>query len=189
MKNDDRPMKRCKACNYLAYEDEIKGVCPACGLPDKVFEPYEKKSKGLRHTLLDIHIHSISLHIPQAVGPIIILLYISSILFSSLRTELYHPLKILVIFYPMAVLPALCSGLFDGNLRFKKITTPQLKKKLILASVVLVITTSMSVAAMFVDSFSANIHAIVLPAFVSLAIQGTLARIGIRLVECMVPGK
>jgi phage-related holin/ribosomal protein L37E len=185
----ERAMKRCKACNYFAYEDEIKGVCPACGLPDRVFEPYEKKATGLRHLILDIHFHSISLHIPQAVGPIIILLYLASIVLVSFRTDLYFLLKILVIVYPLAVVPALFSGLIDGNLRFKKVFTPILKKKLILAVIVLVITTSISVAAILADNFSANVHFIVLPAFISLAIQGTLARIGIRLVECMVPWK
>ena len=185
----DRAMKRCKACNYLAYEDEIKGVCPACGLPDRVFEPYEKKATGLRHLILDIHFHSIALHIPQAVGPIIILLYTASLFLVSFRTDLYYLLKILVIVYPLAVVPALISGLIDGNLRFKKVLTPILKKKLILALIVLLITASMSVAALFADNFSLNVHAIVLPAFLSLFIQGTLARMGIRLVECMIGGK
>lgn len=185
----DRKMKRCKACNYLAYEEEIEGVCPACGLPDRVFEPYEKKATGLRHLILDIHFHSIALHIPQAVGPIIILLYLSSFIFASFRTDIYYLLQILVVVYPFAVIPALFSGILDGNLRFKKVLTPILKKKLILAGIVMAITSSMAVSVFVVDSFAPNVHAIVIPAFLSLFIQGTLARIGIRLVECMIGGK
>ena len=31
---------RCKACGYVTREGKIKDVCPACGVPAKMFEPY-----------------------------------------------------------------------------------------------------------------------------------------------------
>ena len=31
----------CKPCGYVMKESELEDVCPACGLPKKVFEQYK----------------------------------------------------------------------------------------------------------------------------------------------------
>ena len=48
---------RCKACGYVTCEGKIKDVCPACGVPAKMFEPYtDPVSEKRRRFLASIFI-------------------------------------------------------------------------------------------------------------------------------------
>lgn len=179
---------RCKACGYIIRQGERTDRCPACGLPEKVLEPYQPKATGFRHLILDVHLHSIGLHIPQAIGPVFILLYLAHFLPLTFREELFPLMEAMAIAYPFAVLPAIITGLVDGKYRFKKTLTPILFRKLVLALFVLVITTGISAVTFIAEDFHSVIHAIALATAVSLFFQGLLARMGIRLVECMMPG-
>jgi hypothetical protein len=98
-------------------------------------------------------------------------------------------MRAMAVVYPLAVFPAIVSGLLDGKLRFKKIFTPLLIRKLILAFFVLVITSIISIVSFTTINFSGIIHYIAGATVVSLFFQGTLARMGIRMVNCMMPGK
>ena len=38
-----KELVRCRPCGYVMEKDKLGDVCPACGLPHKVFEPYREK--------------------------------------------------------------------------------------------------------------------------------------------------
>ena len=146
---------RCKACGYVTKEGRIKDVCPACGVPAKMFEPYTDTISQKRRLFLGLHIHPIMVHFPQAFSITLFLLMVFSY-FAPIKTKWILSDAIIVISFllPYCVILSIATGLFDGKIRFRKVTTPLLKKKIILG-VLLLIT---SIALAFV-SFSEQLTA------------------------------
>ncbi len=56
---------RCKACGDVAVSDKIKEVCPACGVPAKMFAPFNSPISLKRRRILDLHTHPVMVHFPQ----------------------------------------------------------------------------------------------------------------------------
>ena len=122
---------RCKACGFIMDENHLKDVCPACGLPKTVFEPYTKKISPKRKFIIDQHIHPVSVHFPQVfIILIVILLLLSLFVGNTLEMELLAAAKLSILVLPFSVLLGLTTGLIDGKARFKKLTTPLLLKKI-----------------------------------------------------------
>lgn len=121
---------KCKACGYIMDASYLKDVCPACGLPKTVFEPYTKKISPNRRFIIDQHIHPICVHFPQ-VFVIVIMVMLSLALWvgSPLREEFLVAAKLSIFALPFSVLLGFVTGLIDGKLRFKKLTTPLLANK------------------------------------------------------------
>ena len=61
--NDE--LVRCRPCGYVMKKSELDkvGVCPACGLPHTVFEPYREKVSANRLFILGLDIHPIVIHL------------------------------------------------------------------------------------------------------------------------------
>jgi rubredoxin len=38
-----KELVRCRPCGFVMDADKLGDVCPACGLPRKVFEPYRER--------------------------------------------------------------------------------------------------------------------------------------------------
>jgi uncharacterized membrane protein len=113
-------------------DSHLKDACPACGLPKTVFEPYTKKISPRRKFLLDQHIHPVAVHFPQVLMLLCIVMPLLSIMFSDpLRLEFLAIAKWSILALPWTVLLGFVTGLLDGKLRFKKVTTPLLKNKMI----------------------------------------------------------
>jgi uncharacterized membrane protein len=122
---------RCKACGYITEAGKAKGICPACGVPHTAFEPYKLTISEKRRKMMDLHIHPIIVHIPQAFG-IIGLILMLLIPFSSdpFKSTITEGAKVILTILPLSVMFAFLSGLYDAKLRFKKVTTPILRKKI-----------------------------------------------------------
>lgn len=132
---------KCKACGYIIDEAHLKDLCPACGLPKTVFEPYTKKISARRKFIIDQHIHPISVHFPQVF--IIVILTMLTLAFwidGPLREEFLVAAKLSILALPFSVLLGLITGLADGKLRFKKLTTPLLMSKIKVGSTLLVLS-------------------------------------------------
>ena len=71
---------RCKACGFIMDASHLKDVCPACGLPKTVFEPYTKKISSKRKFIIDQHIHPVSVHFPQVFIVVIMFMLILCLL-------------------------------------------------------------------------------------------------------------
>src|SRR3990172_2989216 len=141
---------RCKACGYITTEKKLGKVCPACGLPRTVFEPYKETMSKKRKMLLDFNLHPISVHFPQAFVIFIaflILLYLPAP--QSMASDLMNTVKVLAFFLPHTVIPAITCGLIDGMTRFRKITTPHLITKIIAGTTLLILSVIMAVVTFF----------------------------------------
>jgi len=136
-------MVRCKACGYIMREDRVGTVCPACGLKAKVFEPHSLRISDRRKMLLDLDAHPILVHFPQTFASILPPLVVFHVLFPKLYgPELAHLIIFTSLALPLTCLGAIASGLFDGRLKVKKLTTPALKQKIAVGLVMLALATA-----------------------------------------------
>jgi len=123
---------RCKACGYVMNESHLKDLCPACGLPKTVFEPYTKKIAARRKFVIDQHLHPIAVHFPQVFLLLALILPVLALIVNDpVRAEMLIIAKWSILVLPFTVLGGLVTGLVDGKIRFKKITTPLLVNKMI----------------------------------------------------------
>jgi len=179
---------RCKACNYIMEKDKLKDVCPACGVPKTAFEDYKYTISKKRYLIMELDLHPIMLHFPQAISVFIpFFIILSVILDASMGIKLLHGAEVMAYLLPLTVAAAFATGLFDGHNRFKKLSTPALKRKIILGTILfgvsltipaLVFFMEMKEAAMFISALSV----------VCVALQIVLARIGIKLMPAYLPG-
>jgi rubredoxin len=124
----------CSVCGYIIKEGYKGKVCPACGIAKTAFQSYKDKMSPKRRKILNLHIHNIMVHFPQAFSLLMLfLIFMSLFLKGSARSEFMTSFKILSIFLPLSVAASIISGMIDGKARFKQITTPILKKKIIVA--------------------------------------------------------
>lgn len=140
----DEELVRCRPCGYVMKESELGDVCPACGLPRNVFEPYRERVSPKRLFILALDIHPIAIHLSQTFVALIPLLSIFHLIFPDFYPEIGHPVITFSIFMlPLSLVLSFFSGLLDGITRFKTVRTPLLKSKIIYSSIVLVLGFSM----------------------------------------------
>lgn len=122
----------CKPCGYVMKESELEDVCPACGLPRKVFVQYKERMSPSRSKFLQLDLHPIAVHFPQTMLIFLIQALLLNLIFPNFFPEvLIGTVRFTAFLFPLAVLGAFLSGVADGMLRFKSITTPILKKKML----------------------------------------------------------
>jgi len=181
---------RCKVCGYVTKEGQIKDVCPACGVPAKMFEPYTDPVSEKRSMILGLHIHPIMVHFPQAFAVTLFLLAVLSYVTSpAIKEALFVSIQVISFFLPYFIILSLLTGLFDGKIRFRKLTTPFLKKKIIIGLLFL----SISIALAFV-AFSGGFPAsplreyFTLLTIIAVACSAELGLIGGHLMQAKIPG-
>ena len=126
----------CKPCGYVMKESELGDLCPACGLPRKVFEDYKERMSPGRSWLLQLDLHPIAVHFPQSALVFTLLAIILNLLEPNFYPEVLMGATIYAaVIFPFVVFAAFVSGLIDGKLRFKSVMTPILKKKIIYSSI------------------------------------------------------
>ena len=141
---------RCKPCGYIIKEKYLGQVCPACGMPKSAFEPYKENISPKRKFILGLDLHPIAIHFPQAFATILTLILIINILLTSFYAkELVIVSRFLSVILPFTVIGAIISGIIDGKVRFKKIGTSALIKKIIIGAIFLLISVSISLIAIF----------------------------------------
>ena len=137
----------CRPCGFVMEAHKLGDVCPACGLPRKVFEPYRERVSPNRLLLLNFDLHPIVIHLSQALVIAIPLLVIITKLFSGFQSEILQSVLIFSVFvFPFTLVFAIITGIIDGLTRFKTLTTPLLRVKIIFSLVIL----ALSVAIFFV---------------------------------------
>jgi hypothetical protein len=181
---------RCKACGYVTKEGNVKDVCPACGVPAKMFEPYTDPVSEKRRMILGLRIHPIMVHYPQAFAVTLFLLAVLSYVTPpAIKEALFVSIQVISFFLPYCIILSLLTGLFDGKIRFRKLTTPFLKKKIIIGLLFL----NISIALVFV-AFSEGFPAsplreyFTLLTIIAVACSVGLGLIGDHLMEAKFPG-
>jgi len=112
---------------------KLGDMCPACGVPAKQFEPYVERISEKRLKLMKMDIHPIVVHMPQAFAALLVLLSIILLITGTgiAHTLMHDTAVVLALILPFTVLAAFCAGIFDAKLRFRRVTTPILKRKML----------------------------------------------------------
>jgi hypothetical protein len=179
---------RCKACGFIIKEGKLKDRCPACGVPRTAFEPYDDKMTEKRRKILELDIHPVVVHFPQAFSVFILFLTIFTLIFPYfLRAEILCSIPILALFLPLVVVAAIFSGAFDGKTRFKKLNTPHLKKKIIFGTIFFVLSIPLAIFS-FYFIFSVTGLILILIFSLGCVLCGTiLGLIGKTLINAKLP--
>jgi len=182
-------MMRCRACGLVMEESRIGDLCPACGLKRTVFEEYDDKISDRRRKLMELYIHPITLHFPQAFTVAIpLLLVVELAVGETLAVELQATARTLALLLPFTVVGALATGLFDGQLRFKTLKTPYLQRKLILGAILLALSGALLFVVHQFDFDEIGRPTTIGLALACLLVQVLLGKIGGRLLMSKVRG-
>ncbi|HPT42469.1 MAG TPA: hypothetical protein PLH52_01350 [Paludibacteraceae bacterium] len=186
LENIDEELVRCRPCGYVMKKSELgTGVCPACGLPHTVFEPYREKVSPKRLFILGLDIHPIAIHLSQTFVSMIPGLMIFHLIFPNFFPEILHPVISFSVFvFPLTLLLSFASGLLDGLTRFKTLETPLLKSKIIFS--LLIVLLSGAIVILFKPE-TYNFWIVLL----SLAALGCAVKLGLmgkKLINVILPG-
>jgi hypothetical protein len=139
-----KELVRCKPCGYVMEAGKLKDVCPACGMPAKAFEPYRERVALNRLFVLSLDMHPIAIHLSQTFVILIPLMIFSTILFPDFNPDVFtNVLKFSIYIFPLALIAAIITGVIDGLFRFKTLTPPILRLKIILSSIIIVLAGTM----------------------------------------------
>jgi rubredoxin len=126
-----KELVRCKACGYVMEAGKLKDVCPACGMSNKVFEPYRERVALNRLFVLSLDLHPITIHLSQTFVILIPLMLIARNMFPDFYNGIFSQVLIFCIYaFPLTLMAAAATGIIDGLFRFKSLKPPLLKEKL-----------------------------------------------------------
>jgi hypothetical protein len=170
--------------------DKLGDVCPACGLPRKVFEPYREKVSSNRLMILNLDLHPIAIHFSQAFVGAIPLLFLFTALFPNFYAEELTIVNlVMIVTLPVMMIVALLSGMIDGYTRFKTFKTPMLIRKLVLSGVITVLSAVASILVIKDGLTPGNTFIIILLILGCLACGVVLGLMGKKLLNVILPGK
>jgi hypothetical protein len=165
--------------------DKLGDVCPACGLPRKVFEPYRERVSRNRLMMLNIDLHPIAIHLSQSLVIAIPLLVILTKLFTSFQPQvLRNVLTFSVFVFPFTLVLAIITGIVDGLTRFKTLVTPLLRVKIIFSLIIL----ALSIAIFFVAPHEDLYILTLILSILSLTAGIRLGLWGKKLINVILPG-
>lgn len=182
-----KTLVRCRACGYVMSESDVGDLCPACGLPKTVFEPYKDKVSESRRNLVDLHVHPIVVHFPPVLAIAIAGgLVLSPVLSAPWQASLRGAIELSILLMPLCLLAALASGFFDGRLRFKKVTTPLLRKKMLAGGICLLL--SLGLCGVWATTRLDSTGLLLVLSVGCLACNIYLGRVGATLMDAILPG-
>jgi hypothetical protein len=180
-----KELVRCRPCRFVMEADKLGDVCPACGLPRKVFEPYRERVSRNRLMLLNIDFHPIAIHLSQSLVIAIPMLVIITKLFPGFQPEVLKNVLVFSVFvFPFTLVLAIITGIVDGLTRFKTLATPLLRVKIIFSCIILIL----SLALFFV---APNEELYILTLILSILSLATGIRLGLwgkKLIDVILPG-
>lgn len=165
--------------------DKLGDVCPACGLPRKVFEPYRERVSLNRLKLLNLDLHPIAIHLSQSLVIAIPVLVILTHFAPSLYPDvLKNVLVFSLTLFPFTLVLAIMTGIVDGLTRFKTLRTPLLRVKIIFSLIILMLSVTM----FFVSKNENNYILTILLSLLSLGAGIQLGLWGKKLINVILPG-
>jgi hypothetical protein len=180
-----KELLRCRPCGFVIDADKLGDVCPACGMPRKVFEPYRERVSRNRLILLNIDLHPIAIHLSQALVIAIPVLAIITNLFKQFQPEILNNVLIFsVVVFPFTLILAIITGVIDGLTRFKTLATPILRVKIIFSLIIL----SLSIVMFFIAP-QGNLYILTIAlSILSLGAGFQLGLWGKKLINVILPG-
>ena len=181
----DEELVRCRPCGYVMKASELGDVCPACGLPRNVFEPYRERVSPNRLLILSLDIHPIAIHLSQTLVAFTPLLIIFHLILPDFQENVVHSvINFSIYLLPLSLILSFVSGLIDGITRFKTLRTPMLRSKIIYSSTIIVLSFIQLIV--FTPSTYTWITIILSLAALGCAIK--LGLIGKHLIDVILPG-
>jgi len=185
-------MVRCKSCGYLMPEGKLRDRCPACGVPAKMFEPYEDPVGEARRRLLDAHLHPIAVHFSTAFAASLVVVAAGTLIFSGRVEEvLACTARLMSLFLPLLVLATFLLGLLDGRTRFRSVGRSQiLKRKVLYGLLFFAFSAGLALTVWLQGPASAAGPALaVVLAVLAFACSVVLGAYGSRIINSAFPGK
>lgn len=139
-----KELVRCKPCGYVMEAGKLKDVCPACGMPAKAFEPYRERVALNRLFVLSLDMHPIAIHLSQTFVFLIPALMLFTRFFPNFQYEMFtNVLQFSLYAFPLTLIASIATGISDGLFRFKTLTPPILRLKIIFSSIIIVLAVAM----------------------------------------------
>jgi rubredoxin len=180
-----KELVRCRPCGFVIEADKLGDVCPACGMPRKVFEPYRERVSRNRLILLNFDLHPIAIHLSQALVIAIPLLAIVTNLFKHFQPEILKNVLLFSVFiFPFTLILAIITGIIDGLTRFKTLATPILRVKIIFSLIIL----ALSIALFFIAPLGNLFIVTIILSILSLGAGFQLGLWGKKLINVILPG-
>ena len=180
-----KELVRCRPCGFVMEAGKLGDVCPACGLPRKVFEPYRERVSLNRLRLLNLDLHPIVIHLSQALVIAIPLLVILRSFFGTFQPEVIKNVLIFSAFiFPFTLAMAIITGIIDGLTRFKTLATPLLRVKIIFSIIIL----TLSIIMFFVMPNENNYIISLILSILSFGAGFQLGLWGKKLINVILPG-
>lgn len=180
-----KELVRCKACGYVMEAGKLKDVCPACGLSAKVFEPYRERVALNRLFILSLDMHPIAIHLSQTFVFLIPALLIFTKLFPDFRPEIFsNTLTFSLYAFPPTLALAVATGIIDGLFRFKTLTPPLLKRKIVFS----ICISALAATLFFVEGTEENYLITLLLSLGCLYFAIRLGLLGKKLLNVILPG-
>ena len=181
---------RCKTCGYIIDAKRVGDVCPACGVPRKMMEPWKDPVSEKRRFLLGWDLHPIIDHfsICYATSAFVVALFV--LVFPDIfRQTATSVMRAFIGVLPFAVIATYLSGLFDGKIRFRRTSTPILRLKKILGSLFFVFATAAAIVTFAAGPFETWVRvSVVILEAAGVACAAILGRAGKDLLNAMFPG-
>lgn len=184
-----KELVKCKPCGYIMEKDKLGDECPACGVSSKVFEPYKDRMSEKRRKFLDLDLHPIAVHFPQTIAVFILQFTFLTIILPNFKpVEISAFVLFLSVLLPLSVIGAFVSGVIDGKLRFKKLSTIALRRKIIIGSAMILSSIIVACIAIFFDYSLSSKIGIFVASIITLALAISLAVTGKKLMYAEMPG-
>jgi hypothetical protein len=182
----DEELVICRPCGYVMKASALKDVCPACGLPHTVFEPYRERVSPKRLLILALDIHPIAIHLSQTFVALIPTLIVFHWIFPNFHELMVHSVISFSIFMlPFSLVASIVSGIIDGLTRFKTLDTPLLQSKIVYSVIILVLALSHWLIA---EEYIYEWPTLIISSFV-FACAVKLGLMGKDLLNVILPGK
>jgi uncharacterized membrane protein len=181
---------RCKTCGYVVEAGRVGDVCPACGVPRKMMEPWKDPLSPRRRFLLGLDVHPIIDHFSISFATCAVVVAALVLLFPDFfRQAAVNVMRVFVGVLPLTVLASFVSGLYDGKLRFRRTSTPVLRTKKVLGALFFAFTAVAAVLSFLLDPFTTWVSAsIIVLELLGLGCAFVLGRAGKDLLGAFFPG-
>lgn len=185
-------MIRCRACGYVAAEQDLGERCPACGAARTAFEPYTYPMGEKRRRLLNLQLHPIAVHFPTTLSVGVLLFSVGApCLPGQVGTLLLCTTQVMALFLPLVVLLAVLAGLLDGKIRFRHLKNSQvLKVKIVFGIIFFVLACALALTVWlkgFQDPFFASGAILLAAGCVACAV--VLGLLGTSILNAAFPGE
>jgi hypothetical protein len=183
-------LMRCRSCGYVTEARRVGDVCPACGVPRKLMDPWKDPVSEKRRQFLWLDMHPIIDHFSVSFSAAAFVLALIALVLPEFHPDtLTNILRGFLGVLPLAVIASFVSGIFDARVRFRRSSTPVLTRKKWYGLAFFLFSAS-AAAIVFVAGpyapWARGVDAVMLGAGVVCAVR--LGRIGQGLLQAIFPG-